>query len=265
MPVVPRAQGVAFISVKARDGVTALDRFRTSGSLKVLFPRASGRLDGILVNTSGGVTSGDRMSIDAVVGEGAALGLTTQAAERAYRADDGSARVRAKVHVGEGAAFSWLPQELILFDGAALDRRLRIDLAETARVLMVEPLIFGREAMGEDVRRLDFRDQIDVTRGGVPIYRDVLRFEGDAQAHLRRAAIARGGRAMVSLLYVAPDAEAHLAALRAMLPETGGATCLAQDILALRLVAQDGFHLRRHLLPVLDRLSQNTLPVSWRL
>lgn len=264
-PLIPRAEGAARLSVKALGSQTGLDRFQTSGSLKVLFPRARRRLDGILINTAGGLTGGDRMSVDGVVGRGASLGLTTQAAERAYRALSGIARVRTHVRVAEEGALYWLPQELILFDGSALDRRLRVDLAGSARLLLVEPLIFGREAMGESVQDLRFRDRIEVTRSGAPLYRDVIRFEGNAGAHLLRRSVAAGARALVSLLYVAPDAEAHLGAVRALLPDTGGASCLARDVLVLRCVARDGFELRRHLLPVLDRLSQNTLPVSWRL
>jgi len=53
--------------------------------------------------------------------------------------------------------------------------------------------------------------------------------------------------------------------VRAGLPATGGASLLGPDMLVIRLVAADGFGLRQFLLPLLDQLSGNTLPVSWRL
>lgn len=265
MPAQPRAIGTAQIAVKARAGRSVIDTFRTSGSLKVLWPRSATRLDGIVINTAGGVTGGDRMDLRATVGAGAHLGLTTQAAERAYRADSDVARVTSEVSVGEGGVLSWLPQELILFDGAALDRRLRVDLANDARLLLVEPVVLGRAAMCEALRDVTFRDRIEVNRGGAPLYRDAIRLAGDVQARMARRALGRGAGAMALVLYVAPDAEVHLTPVRALLPATGGATLLRPDVMAVRMLAADSFDLRRSLLPVLDRLSEDTLPASWRL
>jgi urease accessory protein len=130
---------------------------------------------------------------------------------------------------------------------------------------MVEPLIFGRRAMGETLTSGRFRDRIAVTREGRPIYRDGVTLEGDIAATLARPGVAGGAGAMVSLVLVAPEAEAELAPVRALLPATGGASLLAPDILALRLLARDGQALRATLLPVLDRLTGAALPKAWRL
>lgn len=252
------------LSSKRRGAVSALDGLRVSGAMKALFPRGDG-LQAIAINTAGGLTGGDRMEIAATAGRGSDLTLTTQAAERCYRALDGHAQVRAHLTVEEDAALAWLPQETILFDGSALKRRLAADLAETGRLLLVEPVIFGRAAMGESVRRALFHDEIFVRRAGRPLYLDRVRLEGDIAAELDRPAVAAGARAMACALYVAPDAEAQIGPVRAMLPETGGASLLAPDALTVRLLAADGFELRRTLLPLLDRLSRNALPRSWRL
>ena len=69
----------------------------------------------------------------------------------------------------DGASLEWLPQETILFDRCALDRRLEIDLAADARFLGVETLVFGRTAMGERVREGYLRDLIRVRQGGQPL------------------------------------------------------------------------------------------------
>lgn len=264
-PVPPRAEGVLRLSAKAARGGSALDGLRSSGAMRAVFPRRTGALEAILINSSGGLTAGDRIEIEATAGAGAQLTLTTQAAERAYRAEGGWARVATRLTARTGARLFWLPQEMILFRGCALDRSLHIDLDRDARLLLVEPVLFGRAAMGERLDTARLRDRIEVRRTGRPLYRDALRLEGDVQGRLARPAIAAGCAAMASLVLVAPEAEAHLAPVRALLPETGGASLLQPDVLALRLLARDGFELRRHLLPVLDRLSGGTLPTSWRL
>lgn len=220
----------------------------------------------ILLNTAGGVTGGDRFALEMRVAAQTHVSLTTQAAERAYRAQpDQIGRVQSTVKVDDGANLHWLPQELILYNGCALDRRLRIELSAQAKLLMVEPIVFGRTAMGETLTAGRFRDRIEVTRTGQPLYRDALCLDGDVAAKLARAATAQGAAAIASGLYVSPDAEAMIDQVRRHLGDLGGASLLQPDVLALRLVTADSHELRQHLLPLLDLLSRSTLPVSWRL
>ncbi|WP_282093106.1 urease accessory protein UreD [Epibacterium ulvae] len=261
---IPRTKGTLFLSTKQVAQRSGLDGFRTSGAMKALFPRTE-EVQAILINTSGGLTGGDQLDIEACAGTNSALSLTTQAAERAYRAQSGVARVTTNLRVQSGAELNWLPQELILFQGAALQRSLAIQLEEDARVLMIEPVVFGRTAMGETITELSFRDRVSITRAGRPVYRDGLDMTGDATAQLARRAVAQGAKAMASLVYIAPDAEAHLPVLRQMLNDTSGVSLKSADLLVGRLLASDSFELRKMLLPILDRLSSDRLPTSWRL
>ena len=262
----PRARGRAALSSKVVNGQSVLADLHQSGAFKVVFPRADDGLRPILLNTAGGVTGGDRFALDIQVAAHTHVSLTTQAAERAYRAQPGEVgHIRSIAKVFGPGCLHWLPQELILYNGCAMDRRLRIDLSAKAQLLMVEPIIFGRAAMGETLTEGHFRDRIEVTRAGRPLYRDALRLEGDIAAKLARVGTAQGAAAMASGLYVAPNAEAVLEAVRHHLGDWGGASLLAPDVLALRVIAADSHILRQHLLPVLDLLSQSTLPISWRL
>lgn len=254
------------LSSKARNNGSHIDGLHQAGALKVLFPRQNSALQAIVINTAGGITGGDDFRVDATAGTGSALQVTTQAAERVYRAQLGqTGRMQTHLRVKDGARLHWLPQETILYDGAALRRSLSVELAATARFLMVEPLIFGRFAMGEELHDLRFDDRIEIRREGQPLYRDGIRLHGDVARQLDRPAIAAGARAMASLVWVAPDAEAHLAPLREIIGPLGGTSLLRHDLLTLRLLAPDGYGLRQALLPVLDRLTDNQLPSSWRL
>ncbi|MFW2588775.1 urease accessory protein UreD [Sagittula sp. SSi028] len=261
----PRAVGDLQLSSKARGPLSAIDRFRTQGCMKALFPRRAEGVEAIVINTSGGLTGGDRLSLNCAAGEGSRLVLTTQAAERAYRSAQGWANVTTQLRVAAGGRIDWLPQELILFEGARLSRRLRADLDADARLLLVEPVIFGRAAMGERLHDACLRDRIEVWRDGVPIYCDSIRLEGDLVDVMGRAAVGGGAGAMASLVYVGADAEAQRDALRRVLPRTAGASLLSDDVLVARVLAEDGFALRQVLLPALDRLSGDGLPISWRL
>jgi urease accessory protein len=97
------------------------------------------------------------------------------------------AEVTTRLTLGAGAELHWLPQEVILFDGAALDRRLEVEMAEDATLIMLETLVLGRAAMGETVRRLHLRDRRRVTRAGRPELIEGVRLDDEdlARAGLR--------------------------------------------------------------------------------
>ena len=267
-PAQPRAMGDGRVVVRCgASGKTQLKDLRQAGSTKVVFPQNHGAaLEAIIVNTAGGITGGDRFTLKARADTGAALTLTTQAAERAYRAQSGEIGcVTTSLSVASGARMNWLPQELILFENCALQRKLKVALADDAEFLMVEPVVFGRTAMAETLQQIRFHDRIAITRNDKPIYLDGMDMVGDAAAHMARPGIAAGANAMTSLILVRPDAARQVATLRKMLPATAGVSLIADDVLVMRHLATDSFTLRRDLVPVLDHLTNNSLPISWRL
>lgn len=266
----PRAVGEASLRAVARDGRTRIADLRHAGSAKMLFPdpatRAPGPLEAVVINTAGGVTGGDVFTYTADAEANAWVRLTTQAAERAYRAQPGErASLRVRLSAAPGARIDWLPQETILFNQSSLARRLDIDLAGNARCLAVEAVLLGRAAMGERADGLWFSDQWRIRRDGRLLFADALRLEGDAADYRARAALLGGAGAFASLLWIDQAAAAKLTPLREALGASGGASLIAPDVLAARLVASDGFALRRALLPALELLSDAPLPKVWRL
>lgn len=262
-----RAQGEARVSSKPGPRGAVIDTLFQKGAMKLVFPRGKGReLAAVLVNTAGGVTGGDHFRTTASAGPESRLTLTTQAAERAYKALPGqTGRIRTQLRCSADARLDWLPQETILFDGADIDRRLRCDIAKGGETLIVEPLIFGRAAMGE--RRISghMTDRIEIFRDGQLAYLDAWTLAGDLSGKLDRPGIAQGHTAMASLIYAGPRAEAILDPLRAQLGANGGASLVAPDLLVARVLAADGYALRRVLIPTLDDVSEGHLPTCWRL
>lgn len=268
-----RAIGTLLLHSKAQagSGASVLGDLRHSGCLKALFPRGpADRLSAVFVNTSGGITGGDDLRIAGHVGGDSRLSLTSQAAERIYRASGlAPAQVSTAISVAAGGRLDWLPQETILFDAARLDRRLRVDLEGDARCLLVETLVFGRTAMGERVSQLHLSDRIEVWRDGAPLFIDCMRLSGDAAAHLARRATGGGAVAVASVLLATPpdsqEASVHLEAIRADLPAEAGISLIRPGLLFLRLTATDSFNMRRMLLPLLARLNDGPLPRTWML
>lgn len=265
LAVAPRAIGALRLQAKRRGQQTVIADLRQEGSLKALFPKVRGdALDTVFLNTAGGLTGGDRMQIDVAAQPGAHVVLSSQAAERAYRAQPGQiAQSDVSLNVGPGGRIDWLPQETILFDHAALDRRLNVRLAAGATALLVEPIIFGRVAMGETVDTLHLTDQWRIWRDDTLIFADAVRLIGDAKSMMQAAAIADGAGAMATILLAGPQA-AGLAERLALSP-TSGASLIRDDILLVRMLAVDGFALRQQLIPVVEALSTAPIPRVWRL
>lgn len=262
-----RASGTVRARFRRRGAATLVQRLYQDGSAKLRLPRtASGLAEAVLINTAGGLTGGDRFANVFETDEGASLTVTTQACERIYRAGEGHAEVRTTLVLGAGARLDWLPQETILFDGGRLRRSLDADLASSATLLAAEALIFGRQARGEQVRSGLFRDRWRIRRAGKLVFADDLRFEGDMATDLRAPALLGGAGALATALIVAPDAEDRLAAVRDRLGDCSGGASAWDGKLVARLVAPDGFALRRRLLPVLEALRDDQpVPKLWQL
>ena len=259
----PRARGTGRIAVRAIKGRTRLADLGQQGSARILRPHGQGPgFEATLLNTAGGITGGDRFSWEAEAGPGTRLTLATQAAERGYRSSGGHGAVTTRLSLGAGARIDWLPQETILFDGAALHRRLEVEMAEDATLLAVEPVLLGRSAMGETVQRADFRDRWEIRRAGRLIHLEALRLDGPIGSLSQGSATLAGHRAFATILYLAPDAEAWLDAVRAGLPETAGASAW-EGRLVVRLLADGSLALRRALVPILETLRGAALPRVW--
>jgi len=211
-----RAVGRIALEVAARAGVTRRQRVAEEGSVRVRCPGPPAHeLEAVIVNTAGGIAGGDRFTLDVSVGPGAQLVVTTAAAEKVYRALDPAATIDVRLAVGAGGALTWLPQETILFDRSRLTRTIEIDLADDARLILAEAVVFGRTGMGETVAESALSDRWRVRRGGRLVHAEALRLEGAVAEQLARPAIAKGCAALATVLVV-PGGEAIADTVRAL-------------------------------------------------
>jgi urease accessory protein len=260
-----RAQGAVRFDVKSQDGVTRRGNLHESGSLRVRFPSPEGEgLSGVFVNTAGGIAGGDRFDIDIRAGEGARLTLTTAAAEKVYRAGGPAAGLNIALKAEAGAHLAWLPQETILFDRARISRRLDIELAADARLLLCEIAVFGREAMGERMRHGEFIDRWRLRRGGRLVFAETIRLDGEIGEKLAQPAIANGGVAIGTALIV-PGDEAVVERIREGTDTFGGEVGISawNGFAMARFCAQDAARLRADMMSVLGRVSGMALPRLW--
>ena len=260
-----RARGTVAFEVHARDVVTRRGDLRESGSLRVRFPspEAAG-LSAVFVNTACGIAGGNRFEIDLAVRNNARLAVTTAAAEKVYRSHGPSAHLDIALKVDAGAHLAWLPQETILFDEARMSRRIDIDLAADASLLLCEIVVFGRTAMGERMTCGRLTDRWRMRRGGELVFAETVRLDGDIGGMLAKSAVAKNGAAIGTALIVPGDEAvvAHIHEAADLFRGEVGVSAWNGFAMA-RFCAQDGATLRADMMAVLQRASAVPLPRLW--
>jgi urease accessory protein len=260
----PRSFGALDLEFVARDGVTRAFRAFQQGVMRVRFPHVpkGAPPEAVLINVAGGLTGGDCITMDVMLGADAHATITTQAHEKVYRASLGTVVITAQLGVESGAQLEWLPQPTILFDRARLTRRTDVTMAADAQMLAVEAVIFGRMAMSEVMREGALDDQWTIRRGGRLIHFDRFALENEIDKSLARAGVLDGHAAMATIRHVAPDAEARLDMTRELLGADGAASAW-NGMLVARIVARDGQHLSAVLARLLPALRGRPLPPIW--
>lgn len=262
-----RARGDARVGLVLDGTRMRLTDLRQAGSAKAMLPHVGALPEVVFLNTAGGLTGGDEMSYRLDLGAGARALATTQTAERAYRASDGADPARLTVHhtVGAGAWLDWVPQETILYEASALHRETRVDLADGAGCMMLEAVILGRAAMGETLEMLRFSDRREVRRNGKPVLIEPL--ELDTARLLRKTPAMIPARAFATLGIIGDGAQEAIGPARAALTIEGvtAAASAFDGKCIVRMMAADGWPLRRQILALLTALRRAPVPRVWQI
>ena len=227
--------------------------------MAVAFPNVDEgrRKEAVLINTSGGVAGGDEIRIEVVAQGNASVAVTTQAAEKVYRALDRPARVQTRLRAEGAARLAWLPQETIVFDQARIARQTEIDVSSGTELIALEWLVLGRIESGEEVLGGYVRDSWRIRVDGRLVWADGFLASDQAFLQLRKTALLSNWKAIATMIYFGPGLEARLERLReigASLECACGVTIVGA-IIVVRVAAIASVDLRRGLRRFLDLLN----------
>ncbi len=263
-----RARGSARIVLSGSEkGARIIDVFQRS-PVRIMFPRSGAGAveEAVLVNTSGGIAGGDHLEYTVTALPGASLALTSQAAEKVYRALSVQAQISTKLNAHEDAKLAWLPQETIIFNGARLNRRMEIVISSGSEVLALEWLVIGRAASGEKVIGGDIRDTWRIRKDGRLIWADSFRISDDIFSQLHRKALLSNYKAIAMLIYYGSSLASRLELLR----ETAASLqcqCAATQVggvIVVRLAAETSSDLRHALRDLLRQFERERGPGPFR-
>ena len=264
-----RARGALraeFLSIGHR---TQLARVYETGGLRLRYPKSPDGCEAIIINTGGGIVGGDQARMTFEAGPHSHVILSTQAAEKIYRAQtqnlSDQARIDVELTLRQGSRLEWLPQETILFHQSSLKRSLSVHMEADASLTLLESTLFGRLAMGESHVDCAFQDRWRIHRAGTLIFADDLRLQGKSADLLARKAAGSGARAIATLLHVAKDAESRCDDLRAHLQACTyhWGVSAWNGFALIRLAASEPDGLRRTLVDLMRHLRGCEAPRVW--
>src|SRR5579864_4962585 len=246
-----RADGCGrVILIGSENGTQIGDLFERS-PIRIMFPRTEHRAvqEAVLINTAGGIAGGDQLECSVTALPQASIAVTSQAAEKVYRALYEPARVSTRLKAQQSAKLAWLPQETIVFNRARLHRTTEIELFSGAELLAIEWLVMGRAAHGEVVTGGNITDSWRVKKDGRLIWADSFRITDEIFQHLKTKALLSNCNAIATLIYFGLDLDKRLDFLREIIPSLG-CTCaatLVSGLLVVRFAAKESSDLKRAL------------------
>jgi urease accessory protein len=252
-----RADGCGRIVLSASETGTRIEDVFERSPIRVMFPRTEHcRVEeAVIINTGGGVAGGDRLECSVAALPGASIAVTSQAAEKVYRALYEPARLSTRLKAQQSAKLAWLPQETIVFNWARLHRTTEIELFSGAELLALEWLVLGRAAHGEAVVAGNITDSWRVKSDGRLIWADSFRITDEIYPYLKRKALLSDHNAIATLIYFGPDLDKRLDFLREIIPSLGCncAATLVSGIIVVRLAAKESSDLKLALRSFLQR------------
>lgn len=186
-----------------------------------------------VLHPPGGIVAGDSLSISIRAENYSHALITTPSAGKFYRSTGDQATQTVSIKVSEGAALEWLPQETIIYEGAHLKSKVKVELAENARFIGWEILSLGRPASGEkfNIGLADMSWQI--YRLGQPLFLERLQL--DAKAFSARWGLQ--GLSACGTLFVSPASTQSLLAIQELIGDKiGQGVTLIDNMLICRAI-----------------------------
>lgn len=165
-------------------GATRLIRSHSVAPLKVqrpFFPEGPDVCHSVIVHTAGGMVGGDRLNLSINLQPSAHAVVTTAAASKVYKSHAPMAQQSIHMKVGSGACLEWLPQPLIVFNGAHYQQNLRVDLDPDAMWMGWDITRLGRTLRNETFDRGLWRSRVEVWQDGVPLWIDPQWIQGGSE------------------------------------------------------------------------------------
>jgi urease accessory protein len=244
-----------------------VNRFYQSGSAKVFYPKSPQEIkELVLVNTAGGLTSGDNFFYNIDIINKSKIFVTTQTAERVYKGINDNAEIKVTLSVDDTSDLFWIPQELILFNNCNLIRKIEVNLKSNSNFLLAESTIFGRTAMGEFLEKGFFKDNWKIYLNEKLIHAEALSLTGNIKDKLSSIASTDNGVAICNIFISGKNFLSKEDLLIKTLKNSEiilSSHSKWNDKMLIRIVSKDAYELKLIKKKLISYLAEKNLPKVW--
>ena len=263
-----RCLGYINIQIKKNEeDFNFISRHREQGNLKARLIKNYDKNDElIIINTAGGLTSGDTNINSIVVSDNITLNITTQSMEKVYKCKDYSANAYSNIIVGANSYVSWIPLETIFFNGGNLRRRINIELEASSNFLGIETIIFGRQAMGEIIKKGSLNDAWQIFREDKLVYSDFNELNGNINYKISNGIIMNGNNIFCNVIFSGKKIKAYSRKILSYINKNKyfAGTSIVNGVMIIKVLSKDINEIRIFLSNLLDILDNNfNLPKIW--
>ncbi len=188
------------LEIKIKD--QNLQKLYQQGSLKALMPDFHENLQQLmLINTAGGITSGDEYKYDIEIDK-SNFCISTQAAEKIYSGFGNPANLEINLNLLNNSSLFWLPKELILFNNCNFKRKINLNLSKDSNLLLCENIIFGRTSMKEVFEKGYFSDFWNISINNKLIHTEAINTNFFEKKYLNSSSILNNNSAVATIIIV---------------------------------------------------------------
>ncbi len=164
-----RQHGLLDLALEQHDGITRPTRSLAHPPIQLSRVRydvaGEPNMAGFTLLHLGGVLQGDRADMCVTLGAGAAAQVVFAAATQIYHMPHGDAQHTLHLDLAPGSRLQWLAEPLILFAGADFTQHTTVTLGDGATLALLDVLVPGRLARGEQFQFRRYVTQMDVRDG----------------------------------------------------------------------------------------------------
>ena len=236
------------------------------GSSRLFFPKNFSKTkECVVINTAGGITGGDKFESCIKASEESSVVVTTQASEKVYKSNYGSAEVETKFFASKNSKLLWLPQDTILFSKSNLSRKITIHIEDNSELLAFDQIVLGRSAMGEIIQESSFHDNWKIYSGNKLIYFDQSGWKNTVPLN---CAGLKGIKSYASFYYVGSKAkyyEEKLKRMKQVFKNVDFGSSLRNGCLLVRIFGSEAKAIKDRSINLLREIWQLDIPNVWKL
>ena len=242
-----------------------VEKLYQQGCLKALLPQSYSSLSQlVLVNTSGGVTSGDKFSTNINLHNTHML-TTSQAAEKVYSGYGDAAELKYTINIDNSNLF-WIPNETILFDNCNLRRQIDINLLNNSNLFFCETVVYGRSAMNETIEKGYYSDRWKIFNDNKIAHHEINGFEDNIKRMRENKFMLNDNIAVNTIIILGSEMNKFYTVLKDNIHDEKSVTTGISEWdgkIVIRSISSNNYYLKKLTKTIVSIMMNDKIPYMW--